>query len=176
MAEAALEQAQYLFSEYRDIIREMPFQFPTDILFVGRAMGVLSGMATTLDPDFDLWAATIPFAERLAADELPRDWRAGLDEIGNLARLALALPARIERLLTRAERGELSAQASLAPDLARALQHLDRGLDRLSWSVIAAALLIAWALVRSDGNSGQAPTVLLAGAALVFLWGLIHRG
>ena len=32
---AAMEQAEFVLGEYRDVIYEMPFQFPTDVLFAG---------------------------------------------------------------------------------------------------------------------------------------------
>ena len=49
----ALDEARYFYKEYRDIVYDMPFQFPVDLLFVLRASGILSGMSTNLDPEFD---------------------------------------------------------------------------------------------------------------------------
>ena len=45
----------------------MPFQIPTDLLFVGRALALLFGMATTLDPDFNHWEAITPSNSNVAA-------------------------------------------------------------------------------------------------------------
>jgi predicted unusual protein kinase regulating ubiquinone biosynthesis (AarF/ABC1/UbiB family) len=171
----ALEQAQMLMADYRDIIYEMPFQFPTDLLFAARAVGILSGIATTLDPEFDPWAATQPFAERLAAEQLGRDARGWLEEIGELARLIVHLPARVDRFITQAERGELTTQMSLAPDATRALRRIERSLDRLTWVVVAVGLLISGTVLRViEGPSGLS-AALLAGAVLTFLWGLTRR-
>ena len=64
----AMEQADLVWGEYRDILFEMPFQFPTDILFVARAVAILAGIASSLDPEFDPWSSTIGFAEKLASD------------------------------------------------------------------------------------------------------------
>jgi predicted unusual protein kinase regulating ubiquinone biosynthesis (AarF/ABC1/UbiB family) len=50
LTDVAMQQAPFLVREYRDLIYEMPFQFPTDVLFAMRAVAILSGMATTLDP------------------------------------------------------------------------------------------------------------------------------
>ena len=90
LSDVAMQQAEFLLREYRDLIYEMPFQFPTDVLFAMRAVAILSGMATTLDPHFDPWAATLPFAERLASAQLTRDWRSILDELGRMVELAFA--------------------------------------------------------------------------------------
>lgn len=173
--DVAFEQAQFFLREYRDIVYEMPFQFPADVLFVGRAVGILSGIATSLDPDFDPWAATIPFAEKLAADEIARDWRGWLDEIGNLVRLAMQLPTRIDRFITQAQRGELTMQASLAPDTARALRRLHRSVDRLTWGVIFAALLVSGALLRINEGPNWLNISLWVMAGLALLWGLTRR-
>lgn len=173
--DVALEEAEFFLREYRDIVYEMPFQFPVEVLFVGRAVGILSGIATSLDPDFDPWAATIPFAEQLAAEELARDWRGWLEEIGNLVRLALQLPTRLDQFITQAQRGELTLQAALSPDTARALRRLERSVDRLTWGVISASLLIAGTLLRINEGPGWSSNTLFTLAGLVFLWGITRR-
>lgn len=174
LREVAFEQAEYLLREYRDLIFEMPFQFPTELLFAVRAVAILSGLATTLDPDFDPWAATLPFAERLAMDELTRDWRGNLERALAWLRLLARLPGRLDRLLIQAERGALTIQSSLAPDHARALRRIERAIERLSWMVIAVGLAATGALLRIVGDASLG-AVLWIGAGLAFLWGLTRR-
>ncbi len=175
LSDAAMEQAQAVIHEYRDIVYEMPFQFPTDMLFAMRAVVILSGMATSLDRDFDPWAATLPFAERMAGEGGTLRWRDALKELADLARLALRLPNRLDRFLTQAERGELTTQYSLAPDAARALRRIERSVERLTWGVIAAGLLISGIVLRATEGDSRLATGLLVGAALSFLWGLTRR-
>ena len=175
LAEVAFAQAEIMIRQYRDLIYEMPVQFPTDVLFVGRAVAILSGLATSLDPEFDPWSATIPFAEKLAASEAAFDWRSGLGELGNLARLALQLPERVDRVIRKAERGELSTQTVLTPEVARTLRRLERGVDRLGWSVVAVGLLLAGALLRAHEGPGGVADWLLAGAGVSFVWSLTRR-
>jgi len=173
--DVAFEEAEFFLREYRDIIYEMPFQLPADILFVGRAVGILSGMATSLDSDFDPWAATIPFAEQLAAEELGRDWRGWLEEIGALASVALGLPTRLDKFLTEARRGELAMQATMATDTARALRRLERSVDRLTWVVVAIGLLVAGMMLRLNEGPDWMSTGLFVSAGLALLWGVIRR-
>jgi predicted unusual protein kinase regulating ubiquinone biosynthesis (AarF/ABC1/UbiB family) len=52
----ALTEARSMILEYRDVIYSAPFQFPVDLLFATRAVGLLAGMSTGLDSDFDPWA------------------------------------------------------------------------------------------------------------------------
>ena len=174
LSDVAMQQAQSMIREYGDLIYEMPFQFPTDVLFAMRAVAILSGMATTLDPHFDPWAATLPFAERLASAQLMRNWRDILDELGKMLELALLLPARLDRLLTATERGELT-QTALAPDTAKAIRRLERAVDRLTWGVVAAGLLIAGIVLRATDGVTAVTTGLFVAAAAAFLWSLTRR-
>ncbi len=171
----AMQEAQSLLSEYRDLVYEMPFQVPTDMLFAARAVAILSGMATTLDPDFDPWAATLPFAERLASDQATRDWSRLLDELADLVRLALRLPQRLDRYLAQAERGELVTQNALAPDAARAIRRLERAVERLTWGMIAMGLLVSGLLLRTMNGPAVVSTMLLVAAGGALLWGLTRR-
>src|SRR5258708_10869790 len=106
-------------------------------------MGILSGMANKLDPEFDPWAETIPFAERLAKEELKQNWRGWMQEIISLGQLALKLPAELDRVLMQAEHGNLIVQTALAPDARKALHRLEHSINQLGWIVIAGSLVIA---------------------------------
>lgn len=176
MRDVALNEARYFVREYRDVIYDAPFQFQVDMLFVARAVGILSGMATNLDPEFDPWAETIPFAEQLAKEELQQNWRGWLQEIVSLGQLALKLPAELDRMLIQAQRGNLVVQTSLAPDARKTIQRLEQAIHRLTWVVVAASLLIAgvnWQTGSSGDNLGYWLMIL---ALLAFLWGMFKRG
>jgi len=171
----AFDEAQHLWREYRDIIFEMPFQFPSDVLFVVRAIGILAGIATSLNPEFDPWAETLPFAEQLASEELSRDWNRWLDQMLEMMRTVWMMPARLDRLLTQAERGELATVAILAPNAERMLRHVEQSLERLTWGVIFTGLLIAGILLRLNEGPSWMSTTFLAAAGLALLWGLTRR-
>ena len=66
MRDLALDQAEDLLEEYKDLVYDAPFQFQADMLFVGRAVGLLSGITTSLDPNFD------PLG--LKPSPLPKSW------------------------------------------------------------------------------------------------------
>jgi predicted unusual protein kinase regulating ubiquinone biosynthesis (AarF/ABC1/UbiB family) len=175
LANAAFEQGEAVFREYRDILHETPFQFPTDILFAGRAVGILSGLATSLDPEFDPWEAMLPFAERLATAEAGQGVLEGLAQVAKMARLVVGLPGRMDRFLSQAERGDLVVQTALAPDTARQARRLERAVDRLAWAVVFAGLLLGGVLLRGEPGSAGLSTVLLIGSAIALVWGLTRR-
>lgn len=171
----AESEMRYFVQEYRDIVYEAPFQFPADMLFVVRAIGILSGMATNLDPEFDPWTETIPFAERLAADELQRDWQGWLQEFVTIGQLLFRLPGQLDRVLTLAERGNLALQASLAPDARKAVDRLEGAVNRLTWMVVTIGLLLAGVnlYVGREGDSLGLGLIVVALVALV--WGIVRR-
>jgi predicted unusual protein kinase regulating ubiquinone biosynthesis (AarF/ABC1/UbiB family) len=175
LRDVAFSEAGYFFREYRDLLYEIPFQVQVDLLFASRAVGLLSGMTTQLDPDFDPWAETVPFAERLAAEELRLGWRGLLREGVLQARALLGMPRRIDALVTRAERGTLTFQQALAPDARKAVQRLERTIRRASWMAVAAALLIAGVMVWLERPEEPAGAWLLGAAVLAFLWGVLVR-
>lgn len=176
MSTVAFSEARFFFREYRDIINEAPFQFQVDMLFVVRAISILSGMATGLDPEFDPWAETIPFAERLAKDELQQNWRGWLQEGLKLGQLLFTLPTQLDRVLTQAQRGNLTLQTSLAPDARKTIQRLEQALNRLSWVVVAAALLLGGVQLQSSRPENPWGTGLMILALAAFLWGMLRRG
>jgi predicted unusual protein kinase regulating ubiquinone biosynthesis (AarF/ABC1/UbiB family) len=173
LRDVALAEARGLFAEYRDLLYEAPFQVQVELLFVGRAVGLLAGLSTQLDPGFDPWAETLPFAEQLAAEELRRGWRDVAAELRLQALALLALPRQLQSLLTRFDQGNLVLQTAPAPDSRRARERLDRGVRRLTWTVAAAALLLAGALLRASAPGDLLGLGLMALAVPVFLAGLV---
>jgi predicted unusual protein kinase regulating ubiquinone biosynthesis (AarF/ABC1/UbiB family) len=175
LRDTAFSEASYFLRQYRDLLYELPFQMQVDLLFASRAVGLLAGLATSLDPEFDPWAETLPFAERLAAQELRRDWRGLLREGFAQLQTLLALPRRVDAFLNRAERGGLTLQAALTPESRRMLQRLERSIHRLAWMVVSAALLIAAVMVHADAPNEPYAQGLAVLSALVFLWGVLSK-
>ena len=165
----AMSEWQSLAREYRDILYEMPFQIPTDLLFVGRAMAILFGMATSLDPDFDPWRAVEPFARQMAGEEMRPGWRAVLDEVQRLAQVVVSLPGQADRFFRQAIQGDLTVQADWTPKTTRTLRRVESAVNRLAWAVIFAALLLSGVAIYLVQGPGAAAYTLfgLAAAALL---------
>jgi predicted unusual protein kinase regulating ubiquinone biosynthesis (AarF/ABC1/UbiB family) len=173
--EQAMSEWQDLVHDYRDVIYEMPFQFPADLLFVGRAIAILFGMATSLDPDLDPWEAIEPFAREMASEELRRDWRGWLGEFSKIARLALSLPGQADRFFGQVARGELSVRTTWSSKDAQSLRRVETAVNRLSSAVVFAALLLAAVLIYVTQGGGVVSYLLFALAAVAFLSSLIRR-
>ncbi|HSN89025.1 MAG TPA: AarF/UbiB family protein, partial [Thermoanaerobaculia bacterium] len=171
----AFSEASYFFREYRDLLYEIPFQVQVDLLFASRAVGLLAGIATSLDTDFDPWAETLPFAQRLATDELRRDWRDILREGLTQLQTLLTLPQRVDGFLSRAERGTLVVQSSLSPDTRKVIQRLERSIQKTAWMIIAAALLIAGVMLEADKPAEPYGEWLLIASGFAFLYGTLGK-
>jgi len=138
------KEVQELTREFRDILYEFPFQVPQDFIFFGRALGMLSGLASLLDPEINPWR----LMEKYGADII-RSQEAltfSLEMIGEWARIFLTLPSQTKRVMTAAESGRLRVQALPDRSLLRRLDKIEKRIGRPNWSLIAAALLLSGAL------------------------------
>ena len=134
-------------AQFGEVVRSLPFQLPENFLLVIRAMTLTSGVASALDPSFNLWDSVEPYAARLIRDErgnLAQDLgRQALD----IAAVTLRLPKRLDALADRLEDGSLSVNS---PRLERQAARLDRTARRLVSSLLFGALIIAGAVLRAD--------------------------
>lgn len=155
--------------DFRDLLYEMPFQVPADLLFLGRCVAILSGMCTGLNPDFNLFEGLQPFAEHLLAEE-GEGWVSELlDTLATQARALAGLPAKLDSALSRLERGEITFLARPAPKLEAQLNGLNLAIRKLVGAAVFAALLVAGTLLYTGGET--AGTGYLIGLALLtILW------
>lgn len=165
----AVKEARYFLKEYRDVIYDAPFQFQADMLFVVRAVGILSGMAANLDPDFDPWAKTIPFAERYAREELQRGWRELFREAMLLGRTLIRLPNQLDEVLSKARREDLTIRTSFSPEAGKIFVRLEKAVKGLGWMMLCCALLISGAILRTSGQDAFLSWSLLVLGFLAFL-------
>jgi len=142
------EMAQFAM-QFRELMYEMPFQLPHNLLLLGRTVAILSGMCTGLDPNFNLWNQLVPYARKMVTDEGISNWDVWLDEIGELVKQLIALPAQTGRVLTRIERGELNVNT---PQVNRQIYHLESAVNRLTGSIVFAAFLFGGVLLFQSGN------------------------
>jgi len=125
--------------EFQDLLYNMPFQMPQDIIFLGRCVGILSGMCTGLDPEFNVFAQLTPYAEKLIAEEGVTGWRFWVKEAEAMTLRLWGMPGRVESVLEKMERGEMSVRD---PQLTEQMRRIERSLRRAAWSLVFAALLM----------------------------------
>ncbi len=161
-----MEEIHDFAFEFRDILYDMPFQLPQDLIFLGRAIGILSGMCVGLDPQINVFEHISPFAQKIIREEAQHDWRYWVGEAGELARKLIALPNRADALITRMERGELNVRD---PQLNENVRRLEKTISKAVGGIIFAAFLLA--SIQFSGASQEIITWIFRVAALLaLLW------
>ena len=151
--------------QFRELMLDMPFQLPQNLLMLGRTVALLSGMCTGLDPDFNLWTSISPYATKLISDEGGTTFSTVLAEGTKIFQVLVGLPGRTDRVLTTIERGELNVQTPL---LEIRMRRLERSVGRLNGGLVFAALLVAGAvLYRTDAGLAK---WLMGGSLLPLAW------
>ena len=144
LARVSPEEMIEFAGQFRELLFELPFQVPENLLMLGRSVGILSGVATGLEPRFNVWAVLTPYAARLVSQEGGLSAERVLREAVSLGTVLLALPGRIDRVLGSAERGEFAVRT---PRLSGQVERLQRTLRGTNGVLVFAALLLAGAMV-----------------------------
>lgn len=165
-----MDEMRAFAHEFRQLLYEMPFQVPVDLVYLGRTVAILSGMCTGLNPDFNVWTGLAPYAQKLITEAAgDGGWGFWLGELADVLRSLVALPRRTEQLIGRLERGEITLRTSASPDLARQLDRLTGAVQQLVGGVIFAALLAVGALLYI-GQETRLGGASLVGALIALLW------
>lgn len=160
-----------ILKDYRELVYQAPFQIQADLLYVFRALGILSGLVAHLDPTLDPVRRVMPYARRMLIEEYTPTWDGMVKSTYDLMRL----PARLDELLTRAQRGQLTVSAELAPGSTRRLERLERAVTRLTWLIVGMGLLLGGLWARSAGWGDSLSTALLALGCVTLLANLLRN-
>jgi len=152
--------------QFQELMYDLPFQLPQNLLMLGRTVAILSGMCTGLDQNFNLWTRLAPYAGKLISAETGSNWRIWLDELGNVIKELIALPSLSGRVLSQLERGELTVQV---PTVNRQVRSLEKAVNRLTGSVIFTAFMIGGIVLLTDGKTLPAE-ILFGCSGLTLIW------
>lgn len=160
------EEAQKFMDEFSDLIYEMPFQIPENLILLGRTLGILSGMCTGLNPDFNLWTSIAPYASKLIGGESGESWQFWLKEVGNFVTTLANLPRQMQTVLDRIEHGELVVQT---PGLNREVIKLERLMHWMVAAIFFATFFLAGMQFYFHGDHLFAGGLLAAAFIVIFL-------
>ncbi len=172
-----LELDEFL-GEFQDFLREEPIVIQAKYMFLGRAIGIASGVVTSLEPDIDwmkvLKEQALPLltAQIRENEASERSWKTpikdlveaifgatsaavvdvALDQAQRTSLSLVRLPEQFEQVLKRVDRGDLQIQLELSEVLTR-LERQERIFARAIWSVLFAAVGAAglWLLAKGYG-------------------------
>ena len=131
--------------QFSDTMRSMPFQLPESFLLLIRTISLISGVTSALNRDFNMWDAVDPFARTVLSGGAAGFVRDLPQQALGFATTLARLPARVDELTARIDRGEVAVRT---PDLDRRVRSLDRSVSRLVSAVVFAGLLVAGVLLR----------------------------
>lgn len=150
--------------EFGDVVRSLPFQFPENFLLIIRAMSLVSGNCSSLNPAFNIWDAVEPYAGELIRQEGGNVVQAFAGQAVTALRTAARLPQRLDDLTTRIEDGRLSVQN---PRLERRIGSLERTMRRVISAVLFAALFVGGLTVRADDAVFGTVLIVVSGIPLL---------
>lgn len=164
---------EQIFAETEDLVRDMPFQLPQQLIFLGRSVGMVSGLVTGLHPNINLFEEVRPFANAMLERERgEQDWRDIVRrELLGYGQIATTLPRQMDSYLKSANRGELRLDTSR---LERRMQRIERATRHITAAILAAGLFIGGILLRNSGSLFEAQWAWII-AAVLALWALWPR-
>jgi predicted unusual protein kinase regulating ubiquinone biosynthesis (AarF/ABC1/UbiB family) len=137
--------------EFRDLLYELPFQIPQDFIYLGRALGMISGLVSQLDPQINPWRQIERYGQQLLRSQSFTHLRErGLAGIVEALRPYLETPFRIQRLLEEAEKGRLRVQLKADRDTLRQQERLEKRVGQLGWSIVSAAGILSATMLYLD--------------------------
>lgn len=125
---------------FSELVRALPFQLPENFLLLVRSISLISGVTSSLNRDFNMWDAVDPFARTLLNGGANSTLRALGRELTKQATTLLQLPAKLDDLITRLERGELSVRQ---PEVEKRVRLLTGAVSRLGSVALFGVLLFA---------------------------------
>jgi predicted unusual protein kinase regulating ubiquinone biosynthesis (AarF/ABC1/UbiB family) len=132
---------------FGETIRSLPFQLPESFLLLIRTISLISGVTSALDKDFNMWDAVDPFARNVLSSSGPGAIRDLGKQAVSYATTIARLPNRLNDLVTRIDRGEVSVKT---PDVDRRLRSIERSLSRLTSAIVFAALIVGGVLIHHE--------------------------
>ena len=161
-------------SEFRSLIYQAPFQIPADLLFLGRALGILSGLAMQIDVNFNVFEAAAPFAQKLLADESGNLRQEVLQQVVDTGLALVRMPRQFDRMADLLASGDLRVTINEQDRLLHELTRLNQSAARIPWAILAMGLFLGAVLLLAIGQT--AFSLAAFGLAVVFgLW-MILRG
>jgi len=161
-----------IMENMESLLYENPFQIPANFTFLGRALGTLLGLCVGLDPEFDFLDEARPYVAEFTQEDI-QTWDIIKKKATAIGNSLIELPSLAERVLSKADRGDLRIKVSW-PEMEATFAANTRALNRLTWALTFGFVLIvsAYLLVNHYLIESRYGFVL---SALLFLFLLLQN-
>lgn len=137
-----------LLLDFVEILTEYQIKFPSNLMLLSRALFVMEGIGRQLDPNFNMVAQLKPFAEqviknRYSATSIAKEAARTLQSYQALGK---SLPKDIKEFINRINRNKFKIDVEHR-GFERLVNDLDKSTNRISFSMIIAALIVGSSLV-----------------------------
>jgi predicted unusual protein kinase regulating ubiquinone biosynthesis (AarF/ABC1/UbiB family) len=152
-------RVQQIVQQVEDTIYDFPFRLPRNLALILRVATVVEGVCVTLDPEFDfIRVATEFLTERGYREESARQFVEEVrGDVVQAAQSSIRVPQTLERVLNRAERGNIRVQS----DLRDPRDVIDRLARRIVGGLLLSASLLATAyLYPVDWRAAAVPAAI----------------
>jgi ubiquinone biosynthesis protein len=166
-----------LLTEFVELLIQFRIRFSPDLMLLAKALITIEGIGRQLDPEFNMVAHLRPFMTRLLREKAsPANlYRVVTMLFQDYAALLKFLPRDLKELITRLNRNKFKIDLEHR-GLEKLITDLDKASNRLSFSLLIAALIVGSSLVMQTDKGPllfDFPVLGLFGysiAALLGLW------
>ncbi len=135
-----------IMDNMESLLYENPFQIPANFTFLGRALGTLLGLCVGLDPEIDFLDEARPYVTEFTRENI-KTWDIVKKKATAIGNSLVELPQLAERVLSKADRGDLRIKVSL-PEMEVTFAANTRALNRLTWALTFGFVLMVSAYLQ----------------------------
>jgi ubiquinone biosynthesis protein len=137
-----------MMMEFIEIVTTHHIRLQPDVMLLAKALVSIEGMGRMLDPDFDMVGAVQPFIKSLLRERMSPKGVFGTTSsvVMSYINLTRTLPRDLRDILNRLKRNNFRIDLEHR-GLDRLISEMDRSINRLSSSLIIAALIVGSSIV-----------------------------
>lgn len=158
-----------LLRDFEALLRDEAIQVPGHFAFLGRAIAILVGLATGLDPDINLVRLFAPYAKRFVTEDAGGVAGYTLDRVRKWSQTIVDLPLLTTQIFNQIDAGDIEAKIHWDQG-GQELRRLTRSVLGLSQALYTVGFVIAGALLMNSRPLYGNILFGLAAASLVLSW------
>jgi ubiquinone biosynthesis protein len=165
-----------LMMEFVDLMNAYRIKFPSDLMLLAKALVTVEGIGRQLDPDFNMIAHLEPFIEKMVHERLsPKNISRQLFQVlHSYGSLMKNLPSDFKEFINRINRNKFKIDLEHR-GLEKLITEFDKSSNRVSFSMIIAALIVGSSLIMQSDKGPQLfgfPVLGILGYSIAGILGL----